>query len=366
MSWLSHLFTSANASSFTALAPPAAMPAPTSGPPCQHPRMSGPPVTSSMFAVDRGKLDPQLAAAFVQSERDVATNLFLADATRDGCDKAKLLQNRKDRQKFLAAQRQGMSRHDASAAHQNLTLHVASIEQFRRVLAPVRAGALEVLDIGAGRGEATTALASALGVPAERVTIMERGAAIRQKCTERGFRAVAGFGELGAGARFGAVALLNVLDRCDDPVGLLRAAVNAMRPDGLLLVATVLPFCARVYEGVKGKTGANRPPTHPIHLPPSLRCPMIKLGKDGDRFIVDESVPFHFERHVGGFLGATIRRVPGLRVAAWTRVPYLATGTVEHTYYHLENALFVLRRTQEGPTKQQLKAKVDEIRLSPS
>ena len=34
-----------------------------------------------------------------------------------------------------------------------------------------------------------------------------------------------------------------------------------------------------------------------------------------------------------------------LRVVAWTRVPYLSTGTTEQSYYHLDNALIVLRRT---------------------
>lgn len=318
-----------------------------------------------MYAVDRHKLNSQLAATFVQSERDIATDRFLADASRDGCDPAQLLRHRQNQLKFLAAQRQGMSRHDASAAHQNVTLMVASTEQFRRVLAPAQAGAQDILDIGAGRGEATAALGSALSVPASRVTIMESSSVIRRKLSaERGFRAVASFAELGSGKRFGAVALLNVLDRCDDPMGLLGAAVNATRPDGVLLVATVLPFCPRVYEGVTGKTGANRPPKRAIHLPHSLRCPLIRMGKSGDRFMTDDAVPFNLEQHVSGFVAATVRKLP-LRVAAWTRVPYLATGTVEHTYYHLENVLLVLRRTQQG-ARQRLKTKVDEIGLTPS
>ena len=36
-----------------------------------------------------------------------------------------------------------------------------------------------------------------------------------------------------------------------------------------------------------------------------------------------------------------------LRVVAWTRVPYLSSGTTGPTYYHLDNALLVLRRTAE-------------------
>ena len=117
---------------------------------------------------------------------------------------------------------------------------------------------------------------------------MEAAAEIRKKlAAERGFRAVASFEELGA-ERFGAVALLNVLDRCDDPMGLLSTAVRALRPGGVLLVATVLPFCAMVYEGVKGKVGAHRAPSRPIRMLSTLRCGMAKLGKEGDRSLNTE------------------------------------------------------------------------------
>jgi SAM-dependent methyltransferase len=158
---------------------------------------------------------------------------------------------------------------------------------------------------------------------------------------------VASFEELGGGERFGAVALLNVLDRCDDPMGLLTAAVRALKPDGVLLIATVLPFCSMVYEGVPGKVGAHRPPKRPLRLPPSLRCRMVTMGKAGDRYLginedgLDRQA---FGEHLAGFVAATVGTLP-LRVAAWTRVPYLASGTTEHTYYHLDNALLVLRHT---------------------
>ena len=178
---------------------------------------------------------------------------------------------------------------------------------------------------------------------------MESAAEIRRKLTaERGYRAVASFQELGAGERFGAVALLNVLDRCNDPMGLLRAAVDALRPDGVLLVATVLPFCAMVYEGVKGKVGAHHPPTRALQMPLGARCPMVKLGKDGDNYIGPDKTSAlgrrPFVEHLTGFVAATVGTLP-LRVAAWTRVPYLSSGTTEQTYYHLDNALLVLRRT---------------------
>ena len=135
----------------------------TQAPSCQ--RQSGTPVALRMYAVDRGRLDTHLAATFVQSRRDNATDRFLADANLDRCNKSKLRQHHQDYLRFRAAQRQGMSRTDASAAHLRVTLLLASTEQFRRVLAPARASAppAALLDVGAGRGEATAALASAIG-----------------------------------------------------------------------------------------------------------------------------------------------------------------------------------------------------------
>ena len=246
-----------------------------------------------------------------------------------------------------------MGRTDASAAHLKVRLLLASAAQFQHLLAPALTSSppTALLDIGAGRGEATGALASAMGLPASRVTIMETAAEIRRKLvSERGFRAVASFDELGAGERFGAVSLLNVLDRCDDPLGLLGTAVSALRPDGVLLVATVLPFCPVVYEGVKGKVGAHRAPRHALRLPPSLRCGWgEKLGNhDGDRYLMEKTFldRRRFAEHLSGFISATVGTLP-LRVVAWTRVPYLSTGTTEQTYYHLDNALLVLRRTRD-------------------
>lgn len=57
-----------------------------------------------------------------------------------------------------------MSHPDASAAYRKVTLLVASAEQFRHVLTPLpTAPTTTLLDVGAGRGAATVALASVLG-----------------------------------------------------------------------------------------------------------------------------------------------------------------------------------------------------------
>ena len=127
--------------------------------------------------------------------------------------------------------------------------------------------------------------------------------------------------------RFGAVALFNVLDRCDDPLRLLGTAARAVRPGGLLVVATVLPFCASVYFGAVGRTRARRVPRKPLQLPVPYRCGTRRP----------------FEEQAAAFVAATVARWPALKVVAWTRVPYLSSGDARRTWYTLDNAVFVMR-----------------------
>ena len=89
--------------------------------------------------------------------------------------------------------------------------------------------------------------------------------------------------------------------------------MSALRTDGLLLIATVLPFCARVYQGVVGRVGANRAPSRPLKLAPALRCGAAKYK---GTYLTGGA----FERHLAGFVSATVGPLP-LHLAAWTRVP---------------------------------------------
>ena len=49
--------------------------------------------------------------------------------------------------------------------------------------------------------------------------------------------------------RYDVITCLNVLDRCDRPLTLLRQMRRALRPDGLLVVALVLPLSPYVEHG---------------------------------------------------------------------------------------------------------------------
>ena len=300
----------------------------------QQPR-SGPAITAQMYSVDLSELRrvsaDDLASSFVPLARDTATDAFLAAAAQEGQGEARLAALGAQHMAYKRAQRRGMSRTDASAKYLNVSMLVATAPQFRALLQ--RAGAsnaTSLLDIGAGRGFVTAELAEAMRLNAgPAVTALEASPPLRTQLRERGFRAVESLADLD-NATFGAVALLNVLDRCDHPRELLRAAARAVDAQGLLLVATVLPFCDKVYAGRPDTLDAHRPPHAPLALPRGVRC------GDWPRLSMEASA--------AAFAG-TVLANEGLEVAAWTRVPYLASGGVQQSHYTLDNAVFVLRRT---------------------
>ena len=166
----------------------------------------GPKVTSRMYAVDVAALrnaPPVLADTFARSWRDASTSEFLARAARAGRDGRHVKAEHAAYEVYVRAQRQGMGRTDARALHFGHEMMVASAAQIRHLLS--RAGtrgalpARTLLDVGAGRGEVTAALAAGLGVPAPSVAAIEASAPLRTRLTDAmGYRACSSFGELGA------------------------------------------------------------------------------------------------------------------------------------------------------------------------
>jgi SAM-dependent methyltransferase len=301
----------------------------------------GPEITANMYSIDLALLKaasaPHLVSTFVPMARDSGTDTFLAAAAQLGLmsprDRKGVRESlRAQFEEYSKAQREdGMSRTDASARYLRRTMFVATPEQFRALL--IRAGIHtevpgSLLDIGAGRGSVTASLAGAMHLNASQVTAMESSSPLRLQLKQAGYRTVTAFTELN-NTKFGVVALLNVLDRCDDPQALLRDAVHALHPNGALLVATVLPYCDKVYVGAKGKVNAHRPPAVPLALPSGVRC--------------DASQQQSFEANAAAF-ASSITHALNLSVVAWTRVPYLSSGGPSQSHFVLDDALFLLER----------------------
>ena len=298
-------------------------------------------VNTLAFRWSADNVSALLASTFVPSERDAFTDAFLTKASNEGRTAPDRSVMRNNRHKFIMAQRQGLSRTDASALHLNKTMLVASPVQFRRLLPQImqwNAAALppeaSLLDIGAGRGTVTASLAAALRLPANRVTVMEASAPLKRGLVAAGYTARDGFDALGQPPpRFGAVALLNVLDRCDDPRALLGLATRATHPNGVLVVATVVPFCGGVHEGVKGRMSASRPPKRPLRLPSDVGCKAQPAAT--------------FERRIAAFVASAFAGLP-LELVSWTRVPYLSSGDLARTHYVLDKCASPPTHTTKG------------------
>ena len=287
---------------------------------------------SAAYKVEVRGLPRELVATFVQSEADAETSAFLtAGRTEASSYVGRWRIFFKHKLYMLLIDKCGWTRVDASAYVRRAQMHVASSAQLGRLLerAQLPTAPSRLLDVGSGLGHVTSTLASALHIAdPKRVVALESSGPLRRELENRwGFRAAASFADAGT-EPFEVVSLLNVLDRCDDPVGLLQTAARLLQPrGGLLIIATVLPFRG----SVQLPYGKRRSPQQPLNLMPAA----FSAG----------SLPV---RHAFG-LGArsfieTIRKACNrTTLLAWTRLPYLSSADIAHTHYTLDSALFVLR-----------------------
>jgi SAM-dependent methyltransferase len=333
---------------------------------------AGPPL---VYTVDASRLPADLASRFTQLSRDAGTESFLSTH----CDPSF--------PSFLKSVSAPLLRMFLSVTDTNGLLgrgqmHVLSAEQSRLLLSgcatahPARPRPTQrrLLDVGAGDGTVTNNLAPMF----ERVTTTELSPQMAARLRGRGFEcfettdlshaalglraphteaaaAAAGAATDGAGEDdgFDVVSCLNVLDRCDKPLTLLRDLRALLRPssstppadrvpgaaasgappdapaagagssaDGLsvVLLAVVLPWSAFVEDGTRQRT-----PTEMLPMGSARCC---------DRPTFEHAVSTLVER---------VLRPAGLDVIRWSRVPYLSAGDMSSPYYVLDDAVFVLQ-----------------------
>ena len=216
---------------------------------------------------------------------------------------------------------------------------------------------LRLLDIGAGSGEVTQAIASgiqhaalatqgggAAAAPAAgntasqlQVTATDSSAACARALVAKGFHGIhcdsidASRAEFATDGHFHVVACLNVLDRCSAPRDLLRDAVRLCAEGGLLVFALVLPWDDFVEEG-----GVQKQPEAPLPMA-GFRC--------GDGPGLEECLGAFLRNVLGVAPGATGEGsfVPEgtLTLRSVSRVPYLAEGDLFASVYWLPNAVVV-------------------------
>eukprot|EP00946_MAST-07B_sp_MAST-7B-sp1_P005158 g5158.t1 len=189
-----------------------------------------------------------------------------------------------------------------------------------------------LLDIGSGTGSETVKLATALGIhDGKNVMCLERSWAMQQRLKRLGFR-TAGDYETAAAAlpskkKYSVASLLNVLDRVDDPAGLIDITLEHLEPGGVLVIAIVLPYWPGVHEGKIGSQWGR------------ARKRKVKRPLQ----IEDRGYTTSFEEHTSIFVDEVLRLQPQLKLERWTRLPYLSSGDTGKTHYSINMALMAFR-----------------------
>ena len=182
-----------------------------------------------------------------------------------------------------------------------------------------------LLDVGAGSGHITAAVSPFF----ESTTATEVSWMMTRRLARRGFSVyhTATLSALPSSATFDCVLCFNVLDRCSHPRTLLAQLRARLRtPSSLLLVATPLPL-----------------------------DPWVEVGKHWK--VPDESLGVEVtggdSRRCAGCMGweETVERLSllfielGFAVLSVSRLPYISAGNAVKPFFTLDDALFVLSRT---------------------
>ncbi|KAL3048009.1 hypothetical protein OYC64_006733 [Pagothenia borchgrevinki] len=192
------------------------------------------------------------------------------------------------------------------------SMFVFSPEQFQQLL---RVGpewrSDRLLDLGAGDGAVT----GVMGAHFREVYATEVSPPMKWHLQRRNYKLLGIDEWQHTGFQYDVISCLNLLDRCEHPLHLLQDIRLSLVPStGRLILAAVLPF--QPYVEVGGKW--QRPNEH------------IKVqGKTWEEQVTN--------------LSSEVFRKAGFEVEAVTRLPYLCEGDMYNDYYVLDDAVFVLK-----------------------
>jgi len=259
------------------------------------------------YGCELTRLPDALRSRFVALEHDEAASAFV--------DAARAAPHGAVRTWLYARLRALLSDYDAYGLLDMYPMHLVSAAQLERLLG---AGLRErLLDIGAGSGGVTAHAAELF----EHVSATETSSVLRRKLRARGFEVIEHDLAYAAlperHAKYDVVTCFNVIDRCSHPLTLLRHAIAALKPGGVLIASVPLPLKPHVHVG---------------------------------RFTVDqeERLPAAEETWEAGVatLASELFEALGLEVTALSRAPYLCRGDASNPLYVLDAAIFVCRARQ--------------------
>jgi SAM-dependent methyltransferase len=179
-----------------------------------------------------------------------------------------------------------------------------------------------LLDIGAGAGHITQVLARAVQ---GQVFANDKSQYMTRALRNKGFNVEEDINN----KKFALVSILNVLDRCERPLTLIRQAKQLLAPDGIMIIAVVHPFRPWVEKGSR-----------------------IFFGTKWNRPEQDENLSYLFKhckswQDHARILSEKVFLPEGLQTMSVSRMPYLSESQnifSDNDVVSLDDAVFVLKK----------------------
>jgi SAM-dependent methyltransferase len=224
------------------------------------------------------------------------------------------------------------------------SMFVFSIQQFRALIDfDSRFNAIRLdnlLDLGSGDGAVTSKMASFFN----NVYVTEMSTTMQWRLGQKGFKVLGieewdqykptGHNEI---LKYDAISVLNLLDRCDKPLTLLKQIKMALKPNGLLIIALVLPFKPYVEYNNDNK-------------------PLEDLFNDNNNLTQCDVANFcEFKVKTTQFksksdkiihqINLLIEKVTSLDfdLLKFTKLPYLCEGNLSQSYYFMYDYVFIFK-----------------------
>lgn len=201
-------------------------------------------VKSSMdfeYSINISKLNDSLSKMVVDLKHDSDRDSFVLSAKSVPYSKIKLIVHR-----LLS---RWIPLFDLDAFMGMYPLFILGRESWDRVVPHDKWGG-SLLDIGAGQGSVTECARHLFS----RIETVETSYGVLLRLKSRGFNAtlcdIASSPDAFPKKSFDVISLLNVIDRAQSPISLLRNAINFLKDDGIIVVATPIPVVQRVWTTV--------------------------------------------------------------------------------------------------------------------
>ncbi len=242
------------------------------------------------------------------------------------------------------------------------SMFVFSMQQFKSLIdfeatyGNVKLNSL--LDLGAGDGEVTAKMAPLF----QTIYVTEMSYTMQWRLQQKGFKVldVNTWDKIELDARaqenesiniektnkylkYDVISCLNLLDRCETPITLLKSIKDALVPNGLLVVALVLPFKS-FYEYNRD----NRPVEDLFDIRYSAQI-SNEVYKEHCMAMTNQTAQCAQPKPINPLLSQIsylvnfVFKPIGFELVKFTKLPYLCEGNLSQSYFFMNDYVFVFK-----------------------